>query len=96
MRHRGRYTKEQRYVAMQYKCEKEEDVYQFKLMQAINLPAYPRHAAEMKLWIEKLLNAICKLNQSGKHVVQIWIKIGLYPGPDADELLRWLESEYQG
>ena len=39
MRSRGRYTKEQRYVAMQYKCDKEEDVYQFKLMQAVTLSA---------------------------------------------------------
>ena len=69
MRSRGRYTKEQRHVAMQYKCEDEEKVYQFKLMQAITLPAYPRHAGEMKFWIEKLLNAICKLDQSGKHVL---------------------------
>ena len=96
MRSKGRYTNEQRQLAMQYKCAEEEKVYQFKLMQAITLPAYPRHAGEMKYWIEKLLNAICKLDQSGKHVLQKWIKVALYPGPEADTLLRWLEDESQG
>ena len=92
----GQYTKEQRRVAMQYVCADEEHVYQFKLMQAITLPAYPKHTGVMKLWIEKLLHAICKLDQSGKHVVQKWIKVALYPGTDADTLLRWLDHNSQG
>ena len=50
----------------------------------------------MKLWIEKLLNAICKLDQSGQNVLQKWIKVALYPGEDSDEILRWLERHSQG
>ena len=50
----------------------------------------------MKFWVEKLINAICKLDQSGKNVLQKWIKVALYPGPGADRLLKWLEDESQG
>ena len=50
----------------------------------------------MKYWVEKLINCICKLDQSGKNILQKWIKVALYPGPDADSLLRWLENESQG
>ena len=96
IRSKGRYTREQRNLAMEYMCPDEEKVYQYKLMSTIALPAFPRHSGEMKFWVEKLLNAICKLDQSGKHVLQKLIKVALYPGPDADVLLRWLEDESQG
>ena len=95
-RSKGQYTTQQRKVAMEYVCADEEKAYQFKLMQAVTLPVYPRHSGEIKLWVEKLLNAICKLDQSGKNVLQTWIKVALYPGTDADELLRWLEHHSQG
>ena len=87
-RAKGRYTREQRAVDMEYNCADEDKVYQFKLMQAITLPAYPQHSGAMKQWSEKNLNAVYKLDQSGKHIHQKWIKVALYPGTDADVLLK--------